>query len=61
MDSTGEKSEDFWLASILNLVFKEQLNLDRLERVRGCFVNGILSHGQEIGQIRVRKSWGNGA
>lgn len=52
MDSIGENSEDFWLGSVLNLAFKEQLDLDRLERVRGCFVNGVLSHGQEIGERR---------
>ena len=45
MDSIGENSEDFRLGSVLNLAFKEQLDLDRLERVRECFANGNLSHG----------------
>ena len=38
--------------SVLNSAFKEEEDSDRLRRVRECFVNGILSHAQELGGFR---------
>lgn len=53
MDSTGEKSEDFWLGSILNLAFKEKLDLDRQTgESEGMLCEWNFEPWRETGEIR---------